>query len=62
MLFRSMTFVDADGFKADWNTFWSRASACEFAPRNYVMDNLTLEGQALRYYEIAEAVMQRQAR
>jgi hypothetical protein len=57
-----MTFVDADGFQVDWNAFWSRAGAGEFAPRDYVMDNLTLEGQAHQYYEIAEAVMQRQAR
>jgi hypothetical protein len=57
-----MTFVDAEGFKTDWSAFWARASAGEFTPRDYVMDNLTLEGQALRYYEIAEAAMQRQAR
>ena len=56
------TFIDAAGFIAGWSDFWSHASAGDFAPRDYVMDNLTLEKGALHYYGIAEAVMQRQAR
>ncbi|MDE5445647.1 glycosyltransferase family 1 protein [Bradyrhizobium sp. CSA207] len=57
-----VTFTDADGFVSDWSEFWSRASAGAFAPRDYVMDNLTLENCALHYYEIAQAAMQRHAR
>ncbi|MBR0775190.1 glycosyltransferase [Bradyrhizobium diazoefficiens] len=57
-----MTFADANGFVAAWGDFWSEVSAGGFAPRDYVMDNLTLEKGALHYYEIAEAAMQRQAR
>jgi hypothetical protein len=55
-------FVDAAGFTSGWGDFWSQVSAGEFAPRDYVMDNLTLEKGALHYYGIAEAVMQRHAR
>jgi hypothetical protein len=57
-----MTFTDADGFISAWGDFWSRLGAGDFAPRDYVMDNLTLERGALHYYEIAEAAMKRQSR
>lgn len=57
-----MTFTDADGFVAGWSEFWSHVGAGDFAPRDYVMENLTLEKGALHYYAIAEAVMQRHAR
>lgn len=57
-----MTFTDTDGFTSGWGDFWSHVSAGDFAPRDYVMDNLTLEKGALHYCEIAEAVMQRHAR
>jgi hypothetical protein len=56
-----MTFTDADGFTSGWDRFWAQASAGDFAPRDYVLDNLTLEKGALHYYEIAEAAMQRHA-
>ncbi|RXH40562.1 glycosyltransferase [Bradyrhizobium zhanjiangense] len=56
-----MTFTDADGFRSGWNGFWSQASVGDFAPRDYVLDNLTLEKGALQYYEIAEAAMQNHA-
>lgn len=55
-------FIDAAGFVADWGDFWSHVRAGDFAPRDYVIDNLTLEKGALHYYGIAEAVMQRLAR
>jgi hypothetical protein len=57
-----MTFTDADGFTAAWNGFWSHVGAGGFAPRDYVMDNLTLEKGALHYCGIAEAAMRRHAR
>lgn len=56
------TFVDAAGFVSGWSDFWSHISAGVFAPRDYVMENLTLEKGALHYYAIAEAVLQRHAR
>ena len=43
-----------------FRSFWTRTKAGDFRPRQYVIDNLTLEKQALHYYQIAEAVMQRQ--
>jgi glycosyltransferase involved in cell wall biosynthesis len=57
-----MTFTEANGFLSDWGEFWSEVGASGFSPRDYVMDNLTLEKGALHYYRIAEALMQRQAR
>lgn len=56
-----MTFTDATSFVAGWSAFWSHVSAGDFAPRDYVVENLTLEKGALHYYEIAEAAMQRHA-
>ncbi|WFU28817.1 glycosyltransferase family 1 protein [Bradyrhizobium sp. CB1717] len=56
-----MTFTDAAGFVSTWSEFWSHVSAGDFAPRDYVTENLTLEKGALHYYEIAEAVMQNHA-
>jgi glycosyltransferase involved in cell wall biosynthesis len=55
-----MKFTGSDGFEADWQEFWSRSATGAFKPRDYILDNLTLEKQALHYYEIAKAVMQRQ--
>jgi hypothetical protein len=56
-----MTFADTSGFIAGWDGFWSHVGAGNFAPRDYVLDHLTLEKGALHYYEIAEAAMQRHA-
>ncbi|MBB4372453.1 hypothetical protein GGD63_005261 [Bradyrhizobium sp. cir1] len=56
-----MTFADAAGFISGWSAFWSHVNAGDFAPRDYVTENLTLEKGALHYYEIAEAVMQNHA-
>ncbi|KRQ01382.1 glycosyltransferase [Bradyrhizobium yuanmingense] len=56
-----MTFTDAGSFAAGWGRFWSQVDAGGFAPRDYVLDHLTLEKGALHYYEIAEAAMQRHA-
>jgi len=56
-----MTFTDAASFTSGWSSFWSHVSAGGFTPRDYVVENLTLEKGALHYYEIAEAAMQRHA-
>ncbi len=57
-----MKFVDAAGFKSGWDGFWTRVRAGSFTPRDYVLDELTLEKRALQYYEIAQSVMQREER
>ena len=57
-----MKFVDAENFDTGWREFWTRNVAGEFKPRDYILDNLTLERQALQYYEIAQRVMERQQR
>jgi len=56
-----MTFTDAASFTSGWSSFWSHVSAGGFTPRDYVVENLTLEKGARHYYEIAEAAMQRHA-
>jgi hypothetical protein len=55
-----MKFASAEGFKARWAEFWAHSQAGAFKPRDYILDNLTLEKGALHYYRIAQAVMQRQ--
>ncbi|TWA92653.1 glycosyltransferase [Bradyrhizobium stylosanthis] len=56
-----MTFTDAASFTSGWSKFWSHVSAGDFAPRDYMVENLTLDKGAQHYYEIAEAAMQRHA-
>lgn len=53
-------FVDVATFEGGWQNFWSRAEAGGFSPREYILDNLTLEQQARAYYEIAQGIMRRQ--
>jgi hypothetical protein len=55
-----MKFADIATFEAGWRKFWTQGRAGGFKPREYVLENLTLESQARQYYEIAEAIMQRQ--
>ena len=51
-----MKFTDVDQFKADFNRFWSRVEDGQFAPRQYILENLTLEQCARKYLDIAKAV------
>lgn len=51
-----MRFKDACEFAASWGDFWERVKAGCFAPRDYILENLTLEKCARRYVEIAESV------
>ena len=55
-----MKFVDIATFKAEWQKFWAQSEAGGFKPREYVLDCLTLEGQARQYYEIAQGIIQHQ--
>lgn len=55
-----MKFVDFHAFEVGWPKFRARSEAGGFDPSGYVLDNLTLEKQARRYYEIAEAIIQHQ--
>jgi hypothetical protein len=54
-----MKFASGEDFEAGWAEFWAHSEASDFTPRDYILDNLTLEKGALHYYEIAKAVMQR---
>jgi glycosyltransferase involved in cell wall biosynthesis len=51
-----MKFKDASEFADRWGAFWERAKAGSFAPRDYVLEELTLEKCARRYVEIAQSV------
>jgi glycosyltransferase involved in cell wall biosynthesis len=49
-----MTFASADEFEAKFDIFWERLHTGNFQPREYILENLTLEHCARRYAEIAE--------
>jgi hypothetical protein len=43
-------------FKARWYLFWDDAQRGEFAPRNYVLESLTLEKRVQDYIQVARTV------
>lgn len=51
-----MKFKDASEFAARWPDFRERMKAGRFAPRDYILENLTLEKCAHRYVEIARSI------
>jgi len=51
-----MKFETADEFVDRFDEFWGRVQADEFAPRDYVVENLTLEKCARHYASIVEEV------
>jgi len=51
-----MTFADIAAFERQWEEFWKSASAGYYAPRDYVVENLTLEKCARKYAAIAESL------
>jgi glycosyltransferase involved in cell wall biosynthesis len=50
-----MTFRDAAAFEADFGEFWEGVRSGQFAPRDYVLNNLTLEIAAAAYLEHVRA-------
>jgi len=53
-----MKFETADEFVGRFSDFWERVQAGEFAPRDYVVENLTLEKCARWYADIADEVQE----
>jgi hypothetical protein len=51
-----MKFADVHAFRDKWEEFWDGIKSGRFAPRNYILENLTLEKCARRYIDIAESV------
>jgi glycosyltransferase involved in cell wall biosynthesis len=51
-----LKFRDAKDFEAGWGTFWEGVAADRFNPRNYVLDNLTLERCSSAYARIAQSL------
>jgi hypothetical protein len=48
-------FQDASDFSTKWTEFWSDVLAQKFKPRDYVLENLSLEGCARRYVGLANS-------
>jgi hypothetical protein len=51
-----MRFPDLPGFESSWGPFWEAAQAARFAPRDYILENLTLEKCAAEYCAIAREI------
>jgi hypothetical protein len=45
-------FTGSADFEASWGPFWENAQAGRFAPRDYILENLTLEKCAQSYVDI----------
>jgi hypothetical protein len=52
-----MEFVDFRTFEAGWQEFSARSMAPAFAPRQYILENMTLEKRARQYYDMAAGLM-----
>lgn len=50
-------FRTAAEFAVEWPAFWNSVSSGTFHPRDYILQNLTLEKAAQAYLDIAQAVM-----
>ena len=50
-------FSDAEGFVACWGSFWDGVRRDLFDPRQYVLDNLTLEACAEKYLGFARQAL-----
>lgn len=57
-----MKFKTAEDFQKRFPDFWERVEADEFSPRNYIVDNLTLEKCAEWYTDIVDGVRSHSAR
>ena len=49
-----MRFSDVSEFRPVWHQFWDKYNARRFRPRQYVIDNLTLQACARRYANFAQ--------
>jgi glycosyltransferase involved in cell wall biosynthesis len=56
-----MKFSDLDDFERNVATFWEHVNGKQFSPREYIVDNLTLEGCARHYVSIIEEATTRDA-
>jgi hypothetical protein len=52
-------FSDIQEFQLLWNEFWELAEAKSFRPRDYVLENLTLEKCAPEYLSIVQQLRTR---
>lgn len=55
-------FPDTSSFGTQWKVFWESANAGRFTPREYVLENLTLESCAREYLRIVREVSDAESR
>lgn len=55
------TFADLTEFEAGWNEFWNAVLDTAYRPRDYIVENLTLEKCAANYLAIAANVLPQRA-
>ena len=51
-----ITFKDLPDFEQKFNTFWNKVQSGHFAPRQYILQNLSLEKSGERMLEIIKSV------
>jgi hypothetical protein len=51
-----MRFADVEEFESDWPDFWDKIKSGAFRPRDFVVDNLSLEHCARQYVEVVQRV------
>jgi hypothetical protein len=51
-----LKFKDAKSFQARWDAFWEGVLAKRFKPRDYILENLTLERCSATYAQIANSL------
>jgi len=54
-----MKFEDTTGFVRSFDPFWEYVRTNQFKPREYVLENLTLEKAARQYLDIAQSIQER---
>lgn len=51
-------FADAKDFAAEWHEFWEGAQSIRYRPRDFVLENLTLEKSAREYVDFARRILE----
>ena len=51
-----MKFAEAAEFQEAWARFWDAACGRRFEPRQFILENLTLEKSAVEYLRQVESV------
>jgi len=52
-----MKFASEEGFRLGWSSFWDGVISKRFRPRDYILENLTLERCTKQYVQFARALI-----